>query len=108
MAVKRRTPKRRHATDEEEEHWLRAEPCGFIRFVEDEVLAKLWCDHRDRIVAEHIAEWPGTRPPRWWQFDAPKELGVDETEAAFLARHGLLSAGERGQLSNGLVDCGQQ
>jgi hypothetical protein len=34
---------------------------------------------------------------------AAGELGVDETEAAFLARHGLLSAGERGRLRKGFV-----
>ena len=29
--------------------------------------------HRDRIVAEHAAENPGTRPTRWWEFDAPEQ-----------------------------------
>jgi hypothetical protein len=95
MAVKRRTPKRRQAADEEEEKWLRGEPCGFIRFIEEERLAKLWQDHRERIIAEHVAEWPGTRPCRWWQYDAPEELGTNETEAAFLERHGMLLSGER-------------
>jgi len=95
MAVKRRTPKRRAETSEQEECWRRDEPCGFIRFIEKERLDKLWCDHRERIIAEHIAEFPGTRPPQWWQRDAPEALDTDETEAAYLARHGLLSAEER-------------
>jgi hypothetical protein len=96
MAVKRRTLKRRHDLDEHEENWLRnEEPSGFVQFLSEPELAKLWADHRDRIIAEHITEWPGTRPYRWWQRDAPEELGADETEVAYLERHGLLSVAER-------------
>jgi hypothetical protein len=39
--------------------------------------------------------WPGTRPLRWWQYDSPEPRRDDETEAAYLERHGLLLAGER-------------
>jgi hypothetical protein len=95
MAVKRRTPKRRHVTDDEEEKWLRAEPCGFIRFIDEELLAELWQDHSERILAEHVAEWPGTRPRRWWQYDAPEQLAVDETETAYLERYDSKSGVDR-------------
>ena len=98
MGVKRRTPKRRPLINEDEEHWLRGEPCGFVEFSEDERLDKLWFDHRERIIAEHIAEWPGSRPLRWWERDAPERLGANESEVAYLGRHGLLLAEERRRL----------
>ena len=33
---------------------------------------RLWSFYEEEIVAEHIAETPGTRPYRWWQFSAPE------------------------------------
>jgi|GEM_PF-4519986 len=101
MAVKRRIPKRRIDVTDEEECWLRDEPCGFIQFIEDEKLDKLWNDHRERIIAEHIADYPGTRPHRWWERDAPGELGTNESQAAYLKRHGLLLPAERRRLRRG-------
>jgi hypothetical protein len=113
-------------------------------FETDESLAAIWVEHRDRINAEHVAERPGTRHPRWWDFDSPRlaaagmfydgtlaehrrQVGgsggrwpamvpqsrcgiphvadIDwsdppmfESEAAYLDRHGLLSAAERRRL----------
>jgi len=32
----------------------------------------LWKTFGSEIVEEHVAEWPGTRPERWWQFSAPE------------------------------------
>lgn len=33
---------------------------------------ELWAAHQSRVLDEHIAEYPGTRPLRWWQFSAPE------------------------------------
>jgi hypothetical protein len=95
MPVKRRLAKRRELIDEDAEAWLRGEPCGFFEFKPAAELAALWAEHAERIVDEHVARWPGSRPLRWWDYDAPEPLGTNETQAAYLARHGLLMAGER-------------
>ncbi len=34
-------------------------------------LKAAWEELRDELLAEHIAEHPGTRPRAWWRFDAP-------------------------------------
>jgi hypothetical protein len=62
--------KRREELSEDAESWLHGEECGFFRFKRKEELAELWREHGDRIVAEHVDQWPGTRPLRWWQYDA--------------------------------------
>ena len=116
MPVKRRLPKRRQDINENEEHWLRCEPSGFVQFKPADQLAELWRDHRDRIIAEHVSDFPGTRPQRWWEYDAPEPrrrlggtgtpgLAIDpndppifESEAAYLERHGLFLPGERKRL----------
>jgi hypothetical protein len=41
-----------------------------------------------------LPEGPGFRPWAWWQLDAPEPLGENETERAFLERHGLFLPGE--------------
>jgi hypothetical protein len=37
-----------------------------------EEFAALWHGYEEQIVGEHIAEQPGTRPLRWWEFSAPE------------------------------------
>jgi hypothetical protein len=32
----------------------------------------LWRDHGDSIVDEHVEEFLGTRPERWWEYSAPR------------------------------------
>jgi hypothetical protein len=32
----------------------------------------LWREHRDELLADWIAERPGSRPPVWWQVEAPE------------------------------------
>jgi hypothetical protein len=32
----------------------------------------LWRQYGAAILAEHVAKYPGTRPARWWDFDAPR------------------------------------
>lgn len=34
---------------------------------------ELWTAHRARVVREHVASEPGTRPVVWWTMDAPSE-----------------------------------
>ena len=41
-------------------------------------------EHRDRIVAEHVVEHPGTRPTRWWEFSAPEPVDDDQRGAIVL------------------------
>jgi hypothetical protein len=63
---------KRQALDADAQAWLRAEPHGFFWLKGDDKLKALWLEHGDDIVAEHVAEFPGTRPRRWWEYDAPR------------------------------------
>ena len=63
-----------------------------------EHFAGVWDALRDEVVADWIAEHPGTRPARWWGYDAPDDPPVFESEAAYLDRLGLLTEGERDYL----------
>src|SRR3954454_7027405 len=98
MGVKRRRSKRRPDLSDNEENWLRGLPSGFVQFKGKDQLAELWQQNRDRIVAEHIAHSPGTRPVRWWEYDAPEPLGEDESETEYLSRHGFVFGGELTEL----------
>jgi hypothetical protein len=75
MPIKRRHNKRREDLSEEAEQWLRGQSDGLGFFpysLTDHEFADLWAEHADRIIEEHVAQWPGTRPYRWWQYDAPR------------------------------------
>jgi hypothetical protein len=74
VPVKRRHSKKLEDISDEEEAWLRADDrsAGFIKFLPEEQLAHLWDQNSDRLIEEHVAESPGTRPHRWWQYDAPR------------------------------------
>jgi hypothetical protein len=61
----------------------------------DAFLAAFWDEHRDWIVSRHIARHPGSRPLRWWQYDAPAPRRRGESERAYLRRHRLLLRDER-------------
>lgn len=39
-------------------------------FTFPERLREVWNELRDELVAAHIEQHPGTRPRRWWEFDA--------------------------------------
>ena len=58
MPRKRRIDKRRPSLEGNAERWLRDEPCGFFKFKRKDELAALWADHADKIVAEHVADYP--------------------------------------------------
>ena len=74
MPVRKRVDKRRQAVTDEHESWLRDDDkaSGFVKYSPSEELAAMWDSHAERIVAEHVADNPGTRPERWWQFSAPR------------------------------------
>ena len=74
MPVRKRIDKRRAELTDEGEAWLHGDDkgAGFFKYSTEDELAALWATHSDRIVAEHVAEYPGSRPTRWWQYDAPR------------------------------------
>jgi hypothetical protein len=69
-----------------------------FKFKHKAELAEIWADHGDRIVAEHVADYPGTRPRRWWEHSAPAPRDEGESRAAYLERHALFFPGERKSL----------
>ena len=100
--------------------WLNGERVGSWHFaMSGTTEADVWATFGAQIVAEHVRDYPGTRPARWWDIDAPeprRRLGgigtalealaldrVDpprfESEAGYLKRHGLLTVGERKRLT---------
>jgi hypothetical protein len=72
MPVRRRIDKRREEVTDQHEAWLRGADigCGLIPYSPREELATLWAAHSDRIVTEHVTLYPGTRPARFWQYEA--------------------------------------
>jgi hypothetical protein len=87
MPVRRRTDKRREEVTDQHEEWLHGndKASGFIQFAPHDELAALWNAHSERLVAEHVTLHPGTRPDRWWQYEAPEprqRLGGTGTPAS--------------------------
>ena len=56
--------------------------------------ARQWRDYGARALAVWVADYPGTRPSRWWRYASPQPLGKKESEREYLARLGLLISGE--------------
>jgi hypothetical protein len=53
--------------------WARDEPSGIFPFIRnDDQLRQVWNLLRDEVVREHVADYPGTRPIRWWEFSSPE------------------------------------
>jgi hypothetical protein len=107
MALRKRVDKRRAAITPTQWEFLcdiETIPDNFERFVLDSdcspffKVKDLWDAHRDAVLAEHVADNPGSRPSLWWKYDAPEDRDGSETEATFLKRHGLLLPGERKRL----------
>src|SRR5438045_1829163 len=69
MPVRKRTDKRRQEVTDEHLAWLNGDDkaSGFVQYAPADELAALWDAHSERIVADHVADFPGTRPVRWWQ-----------------------------------------
>ncbi|WP_221303999.1 hypothetical protein [Povalibacter uvarum] len=59
---------------------------------------RVWERHREAAIAEWIKVAPGTRPKFWWTYDAPEPLPKGESQAAYLARHNLLTPVEKRRL----------
>src|ERR1700722_15289757 len=74
MPVRKRKDLRRAEVTDEHEAWLRGDDkaAGFVKYAPDGELAALWEANSERIVAEHVTDYPGTRPARWWRYDAPR------------------------------------
>jgi hypothetical protein len=74
MPVRKRLDKRRQEVTDEHEAWLHGDnkAAGFVKYAPDGELAALWAAHSERIVADHVADHPGSRPERWFQYDAPR------------------------------------
>src|ERR1700727_4100928 len=74
MAVRAKKLKAKQQLTDEGEAWLDGDVkgAGFFKYSTDDELAALWAAHSERIVAEHVADYPGTRPTRWWRYDAPR------------------------------------
>jgi hypothetical protein len=52
--------------------WLLGGRGGAWSFLEKRDLRDVWHEHAEAILAHHVKRRPGTRPARWWQFDAPE------------------------------------
>jgi hypothetical protein len=82
-----------------------------LRYRRDDGMREAWRRHGGVLLAQWVAQHPGTRPWAWWMFEAPDDAvgrpderledyvaRLDErdreTEAAFLRRHGLLQPSE--------------
>lgn len=74
MPVRRRIDKKRDEVTDEHEEWLNGNDkgSGFFQYAPEDEHVALWNAHSDRIVSEHVALYPGTRPARWWQYGAPR------------------------------------
>ena len=86
MPIRKRKDLRRADVTDEHEAWLHGadKGCGLIPYSPRDELATLWATHSERILAEHVADYPGTRPERWWKFESPeprKRLGGIGTPA---------------------------
>ena len=61
---------RREILPPEGEEWLRGGNGGAWKYFNP--LAEVWAAHRDRIVIEHVRDYPGSRPRHWWTYDSPE------------------------------------
>ncbi len=70
---------------------------GFDRH-EGKDIRDLWRLCRDEVIENWIRKHPGSRPFAFWQFDTPDHWQANESGAAFLKRHGLLTDYEKNYL----------
>jgi hypothetical protein len=52
--------------------WLLGGRGGAWFYLQKRDLRDVWAEHAEAIVQHHIRKAPGTRPLRWWQYDAPE------------------------------------
>ena len=55
-----------------------------------EYLKWFWAEYREWIIQRHARSHPGTRPLRFWQYDAPAPRRAGESERQYLRRQKLL------------------
>jgi hypothetical protein len=73
MPRKLRQPKNREQLNPDALEWLGGnDRVAWAYLVSADELVALWRDWGDQFVADHVAEYPGTRPDRWWAHDAPE------------------------------------
>ena len=74
MPVKRRVSKRRQELSDEAVLWLEGSDAAsrWLYAQSQADLAQIWSKHGSEVLAEWIERHPGTRPARWWEFEAPR------------------------------------
>lgn len=74
MAIRAKKLKAKQQLTDEHIAWLNGddEASGFVKYAPDGELAALWAANSEGIVSEHVANYKGTRPARWWQFESPR------------------------------------
>jgi len=74
VPARKRVDKRRQEVTDQHEAWLQGDDkaSGFIQYAPNDELAAFWNQHAERIVADHVVDYPGTRPARWWQYSSPE------------------------------------
>jgi hypothetical protein len=74
MAIRAKKLKAKQQLTDEHESWLRGDDkaAAFVKYAPDAELAALWASQSELIIAEYVADFPGTRPARWWQYSAPR------------------------------------
>lgn len=73
---RRASRNRRQEPTEFERRWAFGEPLGEYTtdqyFTSPERLREVWEELRGEVLAAWIEKRPGTRPLRWWEYDAPE------------------------------------
>jgi hypothetical protein len=75
--------------------WLLCGRPAALDYLEPEKVQALWAEYGEAVMQQHIAKWPGTRPVCWWRYSSSERRDPSqESEFAFLKRHGLLQLSE--------------
>jgi hypothetical protein len=74
MPVKRRQAKKREDLSAEQEAWLQGfdRAACFFAFLPKDELAGFWAEHGDRVIEEHVAQWPGRAHPDGGNMNTPR------------------------------------
>ena len=61
-----------------------------------------WSQYRDEVLTYWTDKHPGTRPARWWLYEANQDAPPRRKQAGILRRLGLLTADEEKRLADHL------